>query len=426
LPQAPSGDRTGEARRAGYIVRSWPRLSQTFIVQEIRALERLGVDIEIFSLSRSGEVLVQPEVAEIKASVTFLDEAADVSSPRRSMWWLAAARAHPRALVHTWRSRDWDRGYHVATRWECLRLAMTLASIIAERQRAGRALRHLHAHFIHDSATVAHLTGKMTGMAWSVTAHARDLYQVAPRVIAERVRSAAAVITICESNLEYLRSLVVASDRPKLHLIHNGIDLADFPLRSMQPDDHPLRIVSIARLVEKKGVDDLIEACRRLAADGVPFKCQVFGDGPLADELRLAIDRLGLHDSVTLEGSRTRRELIGVMADSDAFALLPYVTSDGDRDGIPTVLVEAMACGLPVVSTDVAGIPDLVVDGVNGFLLDRRDVVGAAHALARLAREPDLGIRLGKEGRRTVEAEFDGDRSAEQLLQVFSSGARHG
>ncbi len=402
--------------RVGYIVRSWPRLSQTFIVQEIRALERRAVTVEIFSLSHSDEELVQPEVAEINAPVTYLCDQHD-----RSVW--LSALTHPAMLLFAWRKRAWDRGYHVAGRLVCLRLATALARLIDTRREGGRPLQHLHAHFIHDPAAVAQLAGMMTKVPWSVTAHARDLYQVAPSVIVERTRRAAAVVTICESNLHYLRSLTRAADQSKLHLIHNGVDLREFPARPVRATDGPLRIVSIARLVEKKGINDLVEVCRGLAADGVPFTCRVFGEGPMEAELHVSVDRLGLRDSVTLEGPRTRRELIEIMADSDVFALLPYVTADGDRDGIPTVLVEAMACHLPVVSTRVAGVPDLVHDGVNGFLVERRDVDEAADALSKLADDPELRARLGCAGRRTVEKGFDGEQSADQLVALFA-GAR--
>jgi glycosyltransferase involved in cell wall biosynthesis len=410
--------------RVGYIVRSWPRLSQTFIVQEILALERLGVEIEIFALSRADEPFVQSEVAQIRGPITWLEDEASRRAGDR-LPPSVSDDAYSMALAYTESRPCWDEGYHVADRHGCLRLALALSEVLDHRARGGRPFCHLHAHFVHDPGAVAQLAGRLTGISWSATAHARDLYQVAPEVVAERVQAAAAVVTICQSNLRYLRSVAAPADHPKLRLIRNGLDLRAFdppPAGYGAGPEGPLRIISVGRLVEKKGFDDLLRACQQLQASGLPFVCRLFGHGPLHDHLARSIEQLGLAGIVVLDGARTRGQLIAEMLASDVFALLPYVTPDGDRDGIPTVLMEAMACRLPVVTTRVAGIPDLVVDDVNGVLVPPRHSGAAASALAALAGDHRRRLRLGAEARRSVEVGFDGARSAELLAALFHGG----
>lgn len=408
------------ALRVGYVVRSWPRLSQTFIVQEIRALEQRGVEVEVYSLSRSDETLVQREVAALRAPVVHLDP------PATPVQWLTGARrvvalamAHPVVVGRVLLGRRWERGYHAASRLVCLSQAAQLAARVRAGRRSGRRLHHLHAHFAHDPAGVASIVSATTGVPFSFTAHARDIFQLDRSLLAERVAGAAATVTICDANLSHIRSLARPQDDGRIHLVHNGLDLHEFPEAEHRDADGPLRIVTIARLVEKKGLDDLVAACAGLRRAGVDFTCRIFGDGPLQSSLSSTISRHQLDGVVTLEGSRTRAELVEVLASSDVFALLPFVTADGDRDGIPTVLVEAMACGLPVVSTAVAGIPDLVRHDHNGLLLQPRDVAGATSALVRLASNPSERQRLGRAARRTVETDFDAASSAAQIEAIF-------
>ena len=410
--------------RVGYVVRSWPRLSQTFILQEIAALERRGVEVEVFSLSRSHEPLVQPEIDGLRAPVRHLDPPSTLLGRLICALRLTSmAATHPVVVARVLFARSWDRGYHGASRFVLLRQASQLAARVRAGRRSGRRLQHLHAHFAHDPAGVASIVSGVTGIPFSFTAHARDLYQLEPGVLAARVAAAAAVVTICDANLEHIRSICRPHDRPRVTVVHNGLDLADFDPAGRADTDGSLRIVSIARLVEKKGLDDLVAVCMGLRARGIRFTCRIFGEGPLQRALQESIERGGLGALVTLEGARTRAELVAILVESDVFALLPFVTADGDRDGIPTVLVEAMAMGLPVVTTAVAGIPDLVHDGVDGIVLRPRDVASATSAIALLAREPSERARLGEAARKTVEASFDGAQSARQLAAIFCGQA---
>lgn len=405
-----------------YLLRSFPRLSQTFIVNEIVALQRLGVPIHVFALTNPQETIVQPQVAQVRPPVQYLD--AHLNRTRSAHTRMALR--HPlRYLTTLWyvlRHRELDRGYTTSSRFRCLTYAVVLASLLRrEEQRSGTRLRHLHAHFAHDPTLIALLLHKLTGMSYSFTAHARDLYQIPAAALTERIASARAVVTCCAPNVAYMHGIVPAAMQPKIHLIHHGVDLDGFrPMPQPQVADVPL-IVSVGRLVSKKGFGDLVQACRQLHAVGHQFRCVIYGDGPLRDELAALIVRLGLDNVVHLAGACDQRELIPVLQRATIFALTPFVTDDGDRDGVPNVLVEAMACGLPVVSTAVAGIPELITHGHDGLLAQPRDVDAVAAQFRTLLTDADVRSALGAAARRTVRERWDLHMAAQQLAALFEA-----
>jgi glycosyltransferase involved in cell wall biosynthesis len=427
--------------RIGYIIRSYPRLSQTFIVNEILALEQAGVDLHLFPITDPREPIVQAQVSEVRAPAEYLEAAtrrARVGALADHLGALAAAPLRYLAtLAYVLRRADLDEGYTSATRFECLAYALYLARLLRREARDGRPIAHLHAHFAHDPALIALLAQKLTGISFSFTAHARDLVQIPPRALIERIERATVVLTCSGTNIDYVNETVPAPLRARVRLIHHGVNLDGFqPLPQRQGDqeterreggDTPL-ILSVGRLVEKKGFPDLIAACAQLKAAGRAFRCEIYGEGPLEPELRAQIARLGLADSVYLPGARSQRELVAVFQGAGVFALAPFVTEDGDRDGIPNVLVEAMACGLPVVSTAAAGIPELVRHGENGLLVPPRDVGALAGALAELLGNSERRARMGVAARQTVVEGFDVRSAARQIAALFEQaiGARGG
>jgi glycosyltransferase involved in cell wall biosynthesis len=412
-----------------YLVRSWPRLSQTFVLDEVLGLERLSVPVRIVALSASGEALAQAELDHVTARVDYLAGApgpwqvlaahvrSALSSPLRylSVLWL------------TWRHREWDEGYHTASRWRCLLFALQLTALQRDVSRHDRGhVRHLHAHFAHDPAAVAFLTHQLTDVPWSFTAHARDLWQVQANVLAERVRSARFAVACCRDGAEHLRESLPAQLRGRVRVVHHGVDVTSFRPAPRRPGSDARSIVSVGRLVKKKGFEDLLAACRLLADEGRQFRCTIFGEGPLEAELADQIRCSQLSELVTLSGARTRRELLPVLQAADIFALTPYVTADGDRDGIPNVVVEAMACATPVVATAIGGIPEAVVHGVSGLLAAPRDVAGIAAHLATLLDDPQLRSSIGAAARRAVLDSFDSRAAARELAQMFASSEAEG
>lgn len=414
---------TGEVSPRGsvvYLLRSYPRLSQTFILDEMRALERLGVPLMIVAMTNPHERVRQAEVADVAGPVSYLDR----FGPLRSLASHArlGVRSPPRyvrAFLLASRSRESDRGYHVASRFRCFARAVELADLVGrEARRTNAPVRHLHAHFAHDPAFVALLTHLLTGIPYSFTAHARDLYQTPTRSLAARVERATAVVTICRANSDYLAGLAPAS-AGKIRVVHNGLDLRLFPRpdQTRRPDVPVL--ASVGRLVEKKGFTDLLAACRALAQSGRAFRCRIYGSGPQLSELEETTRRFGLENHVTFEGARPRNEIAAALRQADLFVLTPFITADGDRDGIPNVLVEAMASRVPVVTTSVAGIPELVTDGVDGSVCPPGDVEGIAARISELLDDPDRRRRYGDAARTTVEERFDVNDAAKQLAQVF-------
>jgi glycosyltransferase involved in cell wall biosynthesis len=278
----------------------------------------------------------------------------------------------------------------------------------------------VHSHFAHDPTLIALLLKRLTGMPYSFSAHARDLYQTPPRALAERLQEASAVVTCCRANLEYLRGLAPEADG-KLHLIHHGIDLETF-----RPSDGSRRsacpvVVSVGRLVEKKGFIDLLEACRIVKDQGHRFRLVVYGDGPIRYELVTATLKLGLQNDVVFAGARTQREILGALWRADVFALTPCVTDDGDRDGIPNALVEAMACGLPVVSTAVGGVTEVVIHDQTGLLAEPQDVPAIARHLASLLLDPSRRRRLGRRAREAIVEGFDAAENVRRLAAVLEA-----
>jgi glycosyltransferase involved in cell wall biosynthesis len=353
----------------------------------------------------------------------------------------AAPIRYIKTISYVLRHKELDEGYTAASRWECFAEALHLAERLRQLKSAGQPIDHLHAHFAHDPTLIALLVHKLTGISYSFTAHARDLFQIPQPALTERIASASAVITCCAANLDYLNESAAAPDRGKIRLIHHGVDLRGFQPaggwgmedrgwdhsdpQPLSPNLHPL-ILSVGRLVEKKGFPDLLLALGQLKRRGRSFRCAIYGEGPLYAELAAMIERLDLHDDVILPGAVAQRDLIPVFQRADIFALAPFVTEDGDRDGVPNVLVEAMACGLPVVSTAVSGIPELVAHDRNGLLVTPHDPEALAEALAVLIDDPERRAQLGAEARRTVVEHFDLRAAARELVALFERGPAAG
>jgi glycosyltransferase involved in cell wall biosynthesis len=405
-----------------YVVRSWPRLTQTFVLDEVLAFERRGLRLEIFALERPDEPVAQPELAAVRAPVTYLDVGARPADHVRAL--LAAPWRYLAAAWDVIRRRDLDQGYRVSSRWACFGMAVRLAGLLRAERRRGRAPARLHAHFAHDPALVALLTHRLTGMPWSFTAHARDLWQVPGATVAERVASAGLTIACCRAGADHLRELVAPGLHERIHLVHHGVDVGRFsPAPRARRESGPPLIVSIGRLVDKKGYPDLLAACRLLKDRNQRFRLDVYGDGPLRERLEHEIDRLGLGDEVRLLGAVPRPELLPALQAADVFALTPVQTPDGDRDGIPNVLLEAMACGLPVVTTSVGGIGEAVTHGRTGLLAPPHDVGAIGGHLLSLLIDPAAGRRLGEAARRTVVERFDAAVASAELAGLLAPTA---
>src|SRR3989441_4650536 len=342
----------------GYIVSGWPRLSETFVLNEVLAVERSGGSLRIFSIKDPDGEPVHARVAQVRARVTCL-------SLRRH--WKSALQANLRLLCR-------QPGRYCRALLQALRyrrrgvLLGFFQAVYLAHELSREPVAHLHAHFAHAPAPIAMWTHQLTGIPYTFTAHARDIYvETQSELLRAEAQRAQAVITCTEYNRRYLSSRLGPASNGKLHCVYHGLDLSQFSFPWPRlPDPGPPIILSVARLVEKKGLRDLIVAADILRRRGRSFRVEILGDGPLRQTLEALIGQLGLSERVQLLGTQTHDRVRLAYQRASMFALPCVITRDGDRDGIPNVLLEAMGSGIPVVSTPVSGIPELIESERDG------------------------------------------------------------
>ena len=397
--------------RVGYVVKRYPRYSETFIVNEILAHEASGLELEIFSVRPPVDTHFQDRISAVRAPVHYLR----ASGLRASELWRMLGRAR-RELP------NFEPGLARAWNAEAGELYGALELALAVQETG---IEHLHAHFATSPTSVARLAAGFAGISFSFTAHAKDIFHEDVKVeqLGEFMSDAAAVITVSHYNQGHLRELVPGAAQ-RIVRVYNGLELADFRFDS--PREREPRILAVGRLVEKKGFGDLVEACALLRADGVRFRCDLVGTGPLEDELRARVEALGLAGLVTLTGPRPQAEVRRMLHGAAVFAAPCVVGRDGDADGLPTTLLEAMASGLPCISTDVTGIPEVIEPEQTGLRVPQHDPPALAKALARLLDSPDDRERLARAARARIERDFDVSQNAARLRDVFRAAAWFG
>jgi len=397
----------------------FPQTSETFIVNEILELERLGLALRIYSYRRPVEDVPHAAVRLIRAPVTYLPD---------------PLAAHARELVGAqlaWRRLDAARHRRAAraaltqcARERSLQPARRLlqAGALALRLRED-GITHVHAHFAHEATRVTMLAAQLTGLPYSFTAHARDIYShdVDYRLLREKVEQARFAVTETSFNLAFMRSRIGAAAAAKVHVVHNGVDLERFaPAPTASADGEVPLILAVGRLVEKKGFPTLIAACRLLRDRGRRFRCEVVGYGELRARLEDEVRAAGLSEVVQLVGTRSQEELPECYRAAAVFAMPAVIGEDGNRDSLPTVLLEALACGVPVVASRVTGIPEIVDDGVNGLLVEPGDAEGLSRALDLLLADAGLRRRFGDAGRAKAQRRFDIETNARELYRLLT------
>ncbi len=391
--------------KIGYIVKRYPRYSETFIVNEILAHERAGLEIEIFSLYAPVDTHFQDLLALVRAPVTYvLGSGMSASDLWSSM--VAAAEVIP----DIWSSLA--AGEHA--RGSEMFQAAQIARIVHEH-----GIDHLHAHFATVATTVARIASRLAGITYSFTAHAKDIYHqsVDPADLERKLSDAAAVVTVSDFNVSYLRGQF-ATTAAHVRRIYNGLDLERFTFRDDAAARSP-EVISVGRLVEKKGFDVLLDACALLRDRGVRFHCTIVGTGELELALRRRADELSLRDIVELAGALPQAQVVERLRRGALFAGAYVVGEDGNRDGLPTVLVESMALGVPCVASDVTGVAEVVRDGRTGLLVGQRDAPGLSQAIERVLSDSALRTRLAREARRLIESEFDARKNTAEMRTMF-------
>jgi colanic acid/amylovoran biosynthesis glycosyltransferase len=398
--------------RLAYVVSRFPHVSETFILRELDAVAATpGIDAELLSLFPP----VDPTV----------HDAARPWVPRvhRPTAWEGA-----RAMVAWMRSRPLRtmsstalviRGYGRRPRL-LLRALVTIPLAAAHARRLQRlGVEHVHAHYATYPALSAWWGRRLAGIPYSITPHAHDIY-MDQSMLARKVGDATFVVAISEFNRRFLAPYG-AGRRTPVHLVRYGIVPAAYPFRRRRlPAEGPIRALCVASLQEYKGHAVLLRALASGGGAVDRIQLSLIGGGELLGELERLVDRLGLGGRVRFLGARREDEVIEHLDASDLFVLPSIISQDGQMEGLPNVLIEARACGLPVVTTRLSGIPELVEDGRSGLLVPPGDVRRLAGALRRLAQDPALAAQLGAAGRAVVEADFDVHRSAERLVELFT------
>jgi glycosyltransferase involved in cell wall biosynthesis len=401
--------------KVAYMMSRFPRLTETFILYEILALEEMGIRVELYPLLREQVSIQQPEAAPLVERAHY----------QPFLSW-PIVRAHARFLRR-------KPGVYFSTLWALLRgtwgspnfflgaVGIFPKTVYFAEMMEAVGIQHLHAHFANHPAAAAFVIRRLTGIPYSFTAHGSDLH-VDRHMLREKVAEAALVVTISNYNRELIIKECGDQYRDKVAVVHCGVDTSVFQMRKRPPVDEirsQFRILCIGTLHEVKGQTYLIEACRLLKERGIDVVCHLVGDGPDRKLLEQQIERAGLAGQVLLRGRQTRPQIAQLLADVDVTVAPSVPTKQGKREGIPVALMEAMGSGVPVVASHLSGIPELVADEHSGLLVQPRDAHGLAAALERLWREPDLRRRLGEAGRDTVAREFDLRTNAVTLSHLF-------
>ncbi len=418
----------------GYLLKTYPKLSETFILNEIAELEKSGMPLHLFSLRMPafGDK-VHDAVTGVQAKVTYVRRwlrltgfggflAAGVNADPLDATFLVVEHAKLFA-------RNPVR--YISTLWFYVRLPdrkrlrdFLQAGALARALHV-RKIRHLHAHFANVPTSVAELVRGFSGISFSFTAHAKDIYLTDRRELSRKMRAAAFVVTCTGYNREYLEA--IGAGGSPIHLAYHGIDLSRFrAVRTAPRPENPPRLLSVGRFCEKKGFSYLIKACRALKDRGCAFSCAIVGWGPMRDQMERQIAELDLANEVALLPGMTQDRLVDMYGRASVFVLPCILTDDGDRDGIPNVLIEAMAMRVPVVSTYVSGIPELVDHMNNGLLVPEKNEAALADALELLLSRPELRARFGENGREKVASQFTLERNVGQIRELLLTAAGAG
>ncbi len=396
------------------VVKGWPRLSETFIAQELVALERRGMKLRLYSLRHPTDTKIHVFARQLIAPVTYLPEYLHQESRRVWQGWRQALRFPGYAeAAAIWR-RDLARD-RTANRIRRFGQAMVLAAELPAE------ITHVYAHFLHTPASVARYAAKARGLTWSVSAHAKDIWTTPEWEKREKLRDALWAVTCTREAARHLDALAPG----KIRFVPHGIDLTRFPpflgvKRDRDGSDpaDPVVIASVGRAVEKKGYGDLVAALGRLPRN-LHWRFVHVGGGPLLDGLKREAERLGIAERIDWQGARTQDEILAVLRAADIFVLASRIAADGDRDGLPNVVLEAMSQRRAVLATAAAAIPEAITDGLSGALVPPDDPEAFARRLAALIAEPWARAALGDAAAERVRRDFDFQRCVGGIERAF-------
>jgi len=401
--------------KVAYIMSRFPHLPETFILREMIELERQGWQVALYPLMRQQQPVIHP------AAVPWIPRARDLALGSPGLW-AANGRAwaqRPLRLGRLW-------GRMVRENLRCPNYLVRSVVLFPKAVAAARLMQqegvvHIHAHYASHPALVAWVIHHLTGISYSMTAHAHDIF-VRTAMLPTKLRDAAFVVAISEHNRDYLARVAGEWVRAKTHVVHCGVVPGDYPARPRLPaGGEPLEIVNVGSLQPYKGQRYLVEACGILRQRRIPFHCRIVGGGELRPALEQSIRELQLQGAVELLGPQPQDEVSRILAGAHAYVQPSIITASGKMEGIPVSLMEAMASGLPVIATAISGMPELVRPAQTGWLVPPADAAALADALAALVADPASSSQLAAAGRELVVREFNLETNVAALTSLFQA-----
>jgi glycosyltransferase involved in cell wall biosynthesis len=414
--EASAGDELVGLPPVAYVIGTYPLLTTTFIDREVRLLRSWGQTVDIVSLRRPG-AMAAPDQQALAATTMYARPVAAHRLVRRHLHFLWH---RPSAYLRAFSTLVLGADLALRDRLRTIGHFGLGVSVAGQLREAGDHAR-IHAHFIDRAATVAYVAARLLDVPYSVTAHASDIY-VAPLLLRTKVSEADFVATCTGYNQAHLIDEVPEA-APRVALLYHGLELERYDPSTTSPASLPT-LLAVGQLRDKKGLTHLVAACRELTERGLAFRCEIIGEGPQRAELERQVHELGLEGTVVLRGALPHDAVIDSFRRAWLFVLPCVISDDGDRDGIPNVILEAMAMALPVVSTHCSGIPEVVTDGVTGRLVPPADPAALADALADVLQDPGAAARMGAQGRAVVEDRFDVAGNVRALRDRFADPGR--
>jgi len=412
---APSFSKSRRRMKIAYMMSRFPKISETFILYEILEQERLGNSVEVYPLLREHQPVMHPEAERMVERAHFHPF---ISLPiifANLYFILRRPMTYFKTLFEVLGGTVGSKNFFFGA------MAYLPKSVRFAYEMKQQGIQHIHAHFCNHPALAALIIHRLTGIPFSFTAHGSDLHKD-KRMLDKKTAASAFAVAISNFNKGEMVKACGESRRDKIQIIRCGIDPEVFLPTHQKNGKRLFRIICVASFEEVKGHKYLVEACRLLRDARIGFVCDLIGDGPVAGQIAKQIAEADLKDKVIMHGSRKRQEVADMMRAADVKVLASVPTAEGKREGIPVVIMEAMASGLPVVSTQLSGIPELVDDGRTGILVQPGDAKALFLALQKFHKDPELRFKMGRAGREKVLREFNLRVNAAKLADLFLKG----
>lgn len=398
--------------KVAYLLGTFPGITQTFVVREIYWIKEQDIEPEIFSLFTPKENPTEKKAVELMAVTNYSPIMSLAVVEALLYFFISSPLRLSKALL-----RIFQFGYREP---KLMLQAFTTfpMSVYFARKMKRLGIKHIHTHFVSLASFAAGTASELLGISFTLHAHAADLFSRNIKSVSQQLENSPGIITISQFHKKFITDLSSNIKSNKVHVIYCGLEAEIFTPAAKEPSEQ-IKILSIGRLIEKKGFEYLIDACAELSKENLSYRCEIGGSGPLYEKLQGMINRLGLQNDVTLIGVLEQYEVIELYQENDIFVLPCVVGSDGNRDGLPVVLIEALSCELPVITTPVTGIVELIEDKRTGLLVKERDVLGLVEAIKTLMFDEKTRNRLGKQGRKKVLAEFQVHDTTKKLANAF-------